>query len=45
VKVSRAEWQAVARQRVGKLRLSITLDAPIVEQFSAVMGQRKNQPL
>jgi hypothetical protein len=28
---SRAEWQAATRARVGKLRINIMLDAPIVE--------------
>ena len=33
---SRAEWQAAVRARVGKLRISIMLDAPIVEHFKAL---------
>lgn len=38
-------WPAALRQRVGKLRLSIVLDAPIVGHFSAVMAEGKQQPL
>ena len=43
--VSRAEWQAVVRQRVGKLRISIMLDAPIVEHFKALAGERGYQTI
>ena len=38
--VSRAEWQAAVRSRVGKLRINIMLDAPIVEHFKALAGER-----
>jgi uncharacterized protein (DUF4415 family) len=37
---SRAEWQAAVRARVGKLRINIMLDAPIVEHFKALAGER-----
>jgi len=43
--VSRAEWQAAVRQRVGKLRISIMLDAPIVEHFKALAGERGYQTI
>jgi uncharacterized protein (DUF4415 family) len=43
--VSRAEWQAAVRQRVGKLRISIMLDAPIVEHFKALAGERLKLPV
>ena len=38
--VTRAEWQAATRARVGKLRINIMLDAPIVEHFKALAGER-----
>lgn len=38
--VSRAEWQAPVQARVGKQRINIMLDAPIVEHFKAVAGKR-----
>ena len=40
---SRAEWQAATRARVGKLRINIMLDAPIVEHFKALAGERGYQ--
>lgn len=43
--VSRAEWQAAVRARVGKLRINIMLDAPIVEHFKALAGDRGYQTL
>ncbi len=43
--VSRAEWQAAVRQRVGKLRINIMLDAPIVEHFKALAGERGYQTI
>jgi uncharacterized DUF497 family protein len=43
--VSRAEWQAAVRQRVGKLRINIMRDAPIVEHFKALAGERGYQTI
>ena len=43
--VSRAEWQAAVRARVGKLRINIMLDAPIIEHFKALAGERGYQTL
>jgi len=43
--VSRAEWQAAARARVAKLRINIMLDAPIVDHFKALAGERGYQTL
>jgi len=42
---SRTEWQAAVRSRVGKLRINIMLDAPIVEHFKALAGERGYQTL
>ena len=42
---SRAEWQAAVRARVGKLRINIMLDAPIVEHFKALAGERGYQTI
>jgi uncharacterized protein (DUF4415 family) len=42
---SRAEWQAAVRARVGKLRINIMLDAPIVEHFKALAGSRGYQTI
>ncbi len=42
---SRAEWQAAVRARVAKLRINIMLDAPIVEHFKALAGDRGYQTL
>ena len=42
---SRAEWQAAVRARVVKLRINIMLDAPIVEHFKALAGDRGYQTL
>jgi uncharacterized protein (DUF4415 family) len=38
---SRSEWQAAVRARIGKRRVSILLDAPIVEHFKALAGERE----
>jgi uncharacterized protein (DUF4415 family) len=38
--VSRAEWQAAARTQVARQRVSLQLDAPIVEHFKALAGGR-----
>lgn len=43
--VNRAEWQTAVRARVGKLRVNIMLDAPIVEHFKALAGSRGYQTL
>lgn len=43
--VSRADWQAAVRSRVTKLRINIMLDAPIVEHFKALAGERGYQTL
>lgn len=43
--VSRADWQAAVRARVGKQRISIMLDTPIVEHYKAVAGERGYQTL
>ena len=43
--VSRAEWQAAVRARVGKLRINIMLDVPIVEHFKALAGERGYQTI
>ena len=43
--VSRADWQAAVRSRVGKRRINIMLDAPIVEHFKALAGDRGYQTL
>ena len=42
---NRAEWQTAVRARVGKLRVNIMLDAPIVEHFKALAGNRGYQTL
>lgn len=42
---SRAEWQVAVRARVGKMRINIMLDAPIVEHFKALAGDRGYQTL
>jgi len=43
--VGRAEWQVAVRARVAKLRINIMLDAPIVEHFKALAGDRGYQTL
>ncbi len=43
--VSRADWQAAVRIRVGKQRINIMLDTPIVEHFKALAGDRGYQTL
>lgn len=42
---SRAEWQTAVRARVSKLRINIMLDAPIIEHFKALAGERGYQTL
>lgn len=43
--VNRAEWQASVRARVAKQRINIMLDAPIVEHFKAMAGERGYQTI
>ncbi len=43
--ISHAEWQTAVRARVGKQRVNIMLDAPIVEHFKALAGSRGYQTL
>lgn len=43
--VSRAEWQTAVQARVGKQRVNIMLDIPIVEHFKALAGDRGYQTL
>ncbi len=44
-KVNRTTWQSAARARIGKQRISIMLDMPIVEHYKAVAGERGYQTL
>ena len=44
-KVNRTTWQSVARARIGKQRISIMLDTPIVGHYKAVAGERGYQTL
>jgi uncharacterized protein (DUF4415 family) len=43
--ISRADWQASVRARVEKQRINIMLDAPIIEHFKALAGDRGYQTL
>lgn len=43
--VSKPEWQAAVRARVGKRRINIMLDEPIIEHFKAMAGERGYQTL
>lgn len=43
--ISRADWQAAVRARVEKQRINIMLDAPIIEHFKALAGDRGYQTL
>ncbi len=43
--VNRAGWQSAVRVRIGKQRISIMLDTPIVEHYKAVAGERGYQTL
>ncbi len=43
--ISRAEWQVAVRARVAKQRINIMLDAPIVDHFKALAGDRGYQTL
>jgi hypothetical protein len=38
---SRVEWQTAVRAEVSKQRVNIMLDAPIVEHFKHLAGDRK----
>ena len=42
---SKSEWQSAVRNKTGKLRINIMLDAPIVEHFKALAGERGYQTL
>jgi uncharacterized protein (DUF4415 family) len=42
---SRAQWQAAVQAQVGKRRISIMLDAPIIDHFKAAAGERGYQTL
>ena len=36
---SKSEWQSAVRTKIGKQRINIMLDAPIVEHFKALAGE------
>ena len=40
---NKSDWQAAVRAKTGKLRINIMLDAPIVEHFKALAGERGYQ--
>ncbi len=42
---SKPEWQSAVRAKTGKQRINIMLDAPIVEHFKALAGERGYQTL
>lgn len=42
---SKPEWQAAVRAKTGKQRINIMLDAPIIEHFKALAGERGYQTL
>ena len=42
---NKSDWQAAVRAKTGKLRINIMLDAPIVEHFKALAGERGYQTL
>ena len=42
---TRTEWHDAVRARVGKQRISIMLDTPIIEHFKATAGERGYQTL
>ena len=44
-KVSKPDWQTSVRARIGKQRISIMLDTPIIEHFKAAAGERGYQTL
>jgi uncharacterized protein (DUF4415 family) len=43
--VSRETWAAAARTQLGKQRVNIMLDKPVVEYFKALAGERGYQTL
>jgi uncharacterized protein (DUF4415 family) len=44
-KVAKTEWQAAAQKQLGKKRISIMLDAAIIEHFKTAAGERGYQTL
>jgi uncharacterized protein (DUF4415 family) len=44
-KVTKTEWQAAAQKQLGKKRISIMLDAAIIEHFKTAAGERGYQTL
>lgn len=44
-KVAKAEWQAAAQKQLGKKRISIMLDAIVIEHFKSAAGERGYQTL
>ncbi len=42
---TKAQWQTAVRARAGKQRISIMLDAPIIDYFKASAGERGYQTL
>ena len=42
---NKSEWQSAVRVKTAKLRINIMLDAPIVEHFKALAGERGYQTL
>jgi uncharacterized protein (DUF4415 family) len=42
---SRTQWQAAVQAQVGKRRISIMLDAPIIDHFKVAAGDRGYQTL
>jgi uncharacterized protein (DUF4415 family) len=44
-KASKSEWQTAVRAKTSKQRINIMLDAPIVEHFKAMAGERGYQTL
>jgi uncharacterized protein (DUF4415 family) len=42
---TKTQWQEAVRARIAKQRISIMLDAPIIEHFKAVAGDRGYQTL
>jgi uncharacterized protein (DUF4415 family) len=45
LEASKSEWQSAVRTKTGKLRINIMLDAPIIEHFKALAGERGYQTL
>ena len=44
-KATRTEWQAAVRRRIGKHRVNIMLDAPIIDYFKEMAGGKGYQTL